>query len=91
MTDFFEDLATLCSKELTAGLKSGDSDRVAGVVEGLSTMLGRSIARAAAGNDVQIETLLTGCEAHIASEAVGAGEMIKYLDILRGRRAEQKP
>ncbi len=74
---FFDELASLCAKEMSAATKGGNSQRKAAVVAGLATVLGRSVAMAADGNPKTIETMLTGCEAHAASEAADFATLIQ--------------
>lgn len=74
---FFDDLSSLCAQEMSAATKGGNSQRKAAVVEGLATVLGRSVAMAADGNPKTIETLLTGCEAQAASEAADFAPLIQ--------------
>ncbi|SEN87979.1 hypothetical protein SAMN04489859_102060 [Paracoccus alcaliphilus] len=84
--DFFEQLATLCSREMTGALKDKDADRVSCVIEGLATMLGRSIARGTGGDGAEIEKLLMGCESHVAAEAAGMAGMMNLQAMMRERR-----
>ncbi|WP_313350268.1 hypothetical protein [Paracoccus sp. (in: a-proteobacteria)] len=86
MTEFFDQLVNVCAPEIAAALKSKDSERAAAVIEGLATMLGRSIARAAGGDAVEIEKILMGCEQHIAVEAAGVADLLNLSATMRARR-----
>jgi hypothetical protein len=66
---FFDDLAGLCAREMTAAQKANDVDRQSAVVAGLATMMGRSVAVIADGNPQAIDELLTAAEHYIAAEA----------------------
>ncbi|MFC3061561.1 hypothetical protein [Paenirhodobacter populi] len=59
---FFDELASLCTGEVTQALKDQDIDRASGVIADLSTMLGRSIARVAGGDSAAIDRLMTASE-----------------------------
>ena len=74
--EFFDELADLCAREMKAAVKAGSDDRKAAVVEGLATILGRTIAMAADGDPRTVETLLTGSEAHAAREAADFSSLI---------------
>lgn len=52
-------------------MKANDLDRAAAMIEGIATMLGRTIARSAGGDPAQIDKLLMSCEQHVAAEAAG--------------------
>lgn len=86
MDEFFDQLVTLCSPELVAALKEKDADRVSAVIGGLATMLGRTIARAAAGDGSEIEKMLMACEQHVAAEAAGMASVINLAAAARARR-----
>lgn len=75
--NFFEDLATLCAREMNAARKDGDEDRMAGVVETLATLLGRSAAMAAGGDAKGIDTLLEGSSNHALEEASSFAPLIE--------------
>ncbi|MFT4013018.1 MAG: hypothetical protein QM682_06375 [Paracoccus sp. (in: a-proteobacteria)] len=83
MTDFFDQLTAICSPELFDAIKHKDRDRLAAMIEGLATMLGRTVARATAGDAVEIEKMLAACEHHAAAEAAG---IINLAETLRGRQ-----
>lgn len=91
MMEFFDKLVQICAPEMASALKERDLDRAGAVIEGLSTILGRSIARAAGGDGVEIEKILMGCEQHIAAEAAGTAGLINLASQMKGRRAGQSP
>lgn len=68
---FFDKLSALCASELSQAKRSEDPDRVAGLIQGLATMLGRTIARSCDGEGATIDTMLMGAEQLAASEAAG--------------------
>lgn len=86
MDDFFDRLVSVCAPELNAAMKDGDLDRAGAVIEGLATMLGRSIARAAGGDAGEIDKVLMGCEQHIAAEAAGIAGVMNLAKTLKARR-----
>ncbi|UFM64199.1 hypothetical protein LOS78_01630 [Paracoccus sp. MA] len=86
MADFFDRLVAVCAPEIAAAVKTNDADRAAAMIEGLATMLGRTIARAAGGDAREIEKILMGCEQHIAAEAAGVAGLINLQETLRARR-----
>lgn len=87
MTDFFDDLSSLCARELISGAKAADRDRVAGLIEGLATMLGRTIARTTAGDAREIEKMLAACENHVAAEAAGMAGVIRLSGVAKAAKA----
>lgn len=87
MGDFFDSVSGLCAKEWSAATKLADRERIAGVVEALSTMLGRSIATACLGDAEKIEVMLTGVENHVASEAAGMAGIIQLSALKASRKA----
>lgn len=89
MTEFYGQLAGLCVRELNAASKDADRDRLAGVIEGLATILGRTIARACLGDAKQIDTMLMGIEQHMAAEAASVARIIQWQQALRARREDQ--
>lgn len=91
MTEFFDRLVTVCAPEIAAALRAQDSDRSAAMIEGLATMLGRTIARVASGDASKIDKLLMGCEQHIAAEAASVAGIIQMAAVLEKRRAGQSP
>ena len=76
MSDFHERLASMCAKEMATARKAGDAERMAEVVSSLTSTLGKTIAMAASGDPRGIETLLTGCEHQMASEAADFAPLI---------------
>ena len=86
MAEFFDQLVAVCAPEMAAAMKRHDLDRAGAVIEGLATMLGRSIARAAGGDSGEIDKILMGCEQHIAAEAAGMAGVINLAKTLRARR-----
>ncbi|SIQ39161.1 hypothetical protein SAMN05421641_10769 [Paracoccus thiocyanatus] len=86
MAEFFDQLVTLCGPEMNAAMKDGDLDRAGAVIEGLATMLGRSIARAAGGDTREIDKMLTACEQHVAAEAAGIAGVMNLAKALRAHR-----
>lgn len=86
MAEFFDQLVAVCAPEMAAAMKARDLDRVGAVIEGLATMLGRSIARAAAGDPVEIEKILMGCDQHIEAEAAGFAGVFDLAKAQRQRR-----
>lgn len=73
---FFDALAGLCAREMAKALQDKDADRASGIIEGLATMLGRSIARSCAGDAAEIDRLLTAVEQHIAAECAGMASVV---------------
>lgn len=86
MAEFFDHLVSVCAPELNAAMKDQDLDRAGAVIEGLATMLGRSIARAAGGDAAEIDKILMGCEQHIAAEAAGIAGVMNLAKTLRAKR-----
>lgn len=86
MAEFFDSLAAVCAPEIAAALKNKDADRAGAMIEGLATLLGYTIARAAGGDAGEIERILIGCEQHIAAEAAGFAGIINPAATLRTRR-----
>lgn len=78
---FFDELASLCAKEMAAAERADDSDRKAAVIEGLSTVLGRTIARGADGEATKIDLLLTGSENLIAEEAASFAKLLELRNL----------
>lgn len=85
MAEFFDQLAGLCVRELNAASKAADPDRLAGVIEGLATILGRTIARACLGDAKQIDTMLTGVEQHMTAEAAGMAGVMRLAEVAKAR------
>lgn len=73
---FFDALAGLCAREMAKALQDKDADRASGIIEGLATMLGRSIARSCAGDAAEIDRLLTAVEQHISAECAGMASVV---------------
>lgn len=88
MPEFFDALSALCAREISAATKAADYDRSAAVIEGLATMLGRSIAIASHGDSAKISNVLAGVENHIAAEAAGFAGVIHLGVLARTRRAD---
>lgn len=84
---FFDDLASLCAKEMNAARKGGNSQRKAATVEGLATILGRTVAMAADGDPKRIDELLTGCESQAANEAADFAPLIQFAAAQRQAKA----
>ena len=86
---FFDALAGLCAREMAKALQDKDADRASGIIEGLATMLGRSIARSCAGDAAEIDRLLTAVEQHIAAakslrlSRSTPGELRRRIDEIR--------
>lgn len=76
MSEFHDQLASLCGPELAKAIRTNDSDRAADMITALATMLGRTIARATGGDAAAIETMLTGAENLMAEEAAGMAGMM---------------
>ena len=83
---FFDDLAGLCAREMAAARRAGNSQRKAAVVEGLATILGRTIAVAADGDRRAIEDLLVGSEGHAAREAAEFSQLVQFAAARRKSR-----
>lgn len=86
MAEFFDQLVSVCAPEMNAAVNEQDFDRAGAVIEGLATMLGRSIARAAGGDAAEIDKILMGCEQHVAAEAAGIAGVMNLAKSLRARR-----
>lgn len=87
--DFHDAVATLCAKEMSAGIRENDAERCANVVSVLATMLGRSTARICNGDSDAIETMLTGAENLAATEAAGMADLMGFVQSVRARAAER--
>lgn len=72
---FFDQVASLCASEL----KSNPED----VIECLSTLLGRSIARSTGGDSIKNDVLLSGCENYIVKECADTSNFIKEIENLK--------
>lgn len=83
---FFDDLAGLCAREMAAAKKGGNSQRKAAVVEGLATILGRTIAMAADGDPRAVEDLLMASEGHAAREAADFSQLVQFAAARRESR-----
>lgn len=81
---FFDELSSLCAKEMAIARLNEDLQRQGDLISGLCTMLGRTIARCAKGDPKTIETLATGCEAQVIEEASGMAGIINLAKIKRG-------
>lgn len=90
MMAFFDELASLCAREVTQALKDKDIDRASGVIADLSTMLGRSIARVAGGDSAAIDRLMTAAENHVAAEASGFAAILNLQHLVKDRRNGKK-
>ena len=76
MEPVFDDaLSSLCGKEMAAARKSGDGERMAGMVQSLTSILGKTIALATAGNPAACDMLLTGAENLMREEATGFSQI----------------
>lgn len=75
---FFDDLASLCAREMASARKAGNSQRKAEVVEGLATILGRTIAMAADGDPRAVDELLIGSDGYAAREAVEFSKLVQF-------------
>jgi hypothetical protein len=76
--DFHDRLAALCGPEIAAAMREESTDRAADLITALATMLGRTIARACRGDAAQIDTMLTGAEQLITTEAAGMADIIAF-------------
>lgn len=83
---FDDDLASLCGKELASARRANDDERIAGMIQSLTSILGKTIAMATAGNPVAADMLLIGAENLMREEATGFAE----LAALTSSRAAQK-
>ncbi len=74
---FADELSRLAAKEAAAA--KSDPERLGDMIERLSASLGMTIALAAKGDAKTIDTLITGCEAHIHAEAVDKARVIRAM------------
>lgn len=84
--EFFDRLVSLCRPEIAKAMRDGDADLIGEIIEGLATMLGRTIGRALAKDPAAIDRMLIGCEQLIASEAASMAEIQKFADAARLKR-----
>ena len=68
---FDDALSSLCGRELAAARREGDSERIEGMVQALTSILGKTIAMATAGNSAACDMLLIGAENLMREEAAG--------------------
>lgn len=87
--DFFDRLASLCGPEIAKAMRDGDAEAIGEIIEGLATMLGRTIGRALAGDPVAIDRMLTGCEQLAATEAAGMADIQRFADAARMKRGSE--
>lgn len=80
---FFDDLSSLCAKEMSEARKTDDADRKAAVVEALATMLGRTIALATNADPKAMDELLMGCEGHMNREAADFAQFQQLVATLK--------
>lgn len=73
---FREGLATFIHRELRAAERGKDDGRAAEVVASLAEMLGKSIARVAAGDKQAVEKMVIAAEAVVVETAVDMAETI---------------
>lgn len=71
MDRFDDSLSSLCGKEMASARKAKDGERIAGMIQSLTSILGRTIAMATNGEPVATDTLLTGAENLMREEAAG--------------------
>lgn len=80
---FFDELAGLCGREMQAAKLTGDTDRLADMVEGLATTLGRLIAVVTDGEPGDMGVLLAETHAYLGEAAC---EVAPTLVALRDAR-----
>ena len=76
---FDDALSSLCGKELAAARKDGDSERIAGMVQSLTSILGKTIAMSTAGSPMACDMLLTGAENLMREEAAGFSRLSELV------------
>lgn len=68
---FDDALSSLCGREMAAARRDRDSERMAGMVQALTSILGKTIALSTAGDPAACDVLLTGAENLMREEATG--------------------
>lgn len=81
MSEFDQSFTALVAKEAAAS--RGDPERLGSMIERLSASLGMTIALATNGDPAGIDTMVTGCEAHIHAEAVDKARVIRLMNGMR--------
>lgn len=77
-SDFNNTFTALIAKEAAAS--RSDPERMGSMIERLSASLGMTIALATNGDPAGIDTMVTGCEAHIHAEAVDRARVIRLMN-----------
>lgn len=78
---FADALASITSKEMTQA--RGDQEREADAIERLARALGFSIAMAAGGDPMAIDTMIEGATAYAHEEAVSAAPLAEVAAMQR--------